>query len=832
MSGHQEVIQKRAARLQAALAVPLLTLGSALAAHAVTAQEPLTLDDVRQLSTTPWLGVSPDGSRVAYLLDAPGTSTDLWLVPSSGGEATRVTEGADVRTVAGWSPDGGRLAYFAPQDDETALWIVEPGAEPQIGCRLPQGARSPGWLADGRLTFSARVASIAGAEASPGGSAAAGAAVFVCQPAGGEVRQVTPAGYHGLDFAWSPGGDRIAISHQAEPGFYEGLESDLVLVDARSGETTPLVTRPGVDRSPLWSPDGTWIAFISGFGRSGLLTNLGVAVVRADGGPARDIGARHDRGGFFEGPFLHAWSPDGLEILYSVVDGLEAPLYRLPAAGGAVAPIPVPAGEGEVTYQYSFAEDGRALAFKRSSTDRPPDVFFVRLGGSPEIRLTDLHAAFRERGLRRAERVRWSAPDGDTIEGMLLRPPESAGPGPHPLVTVLHGGPASAYNLGFPGLAFFNPYQDLLLAARGYAVFLPNPRGSGGYGEAFRRAVRRDWGHGPAADVQAGIDHLVAEGVADTERLALMGWSYGGYLAAWMLAHSGRFAVGSVGAGVFDLTTHYGLGAPQLEEYFGGPPWRLPGLYRQQSPIHHVARIGTPTLIFHGEDDTAVSFAQSELLLAALRTEGVPAELVRYPGEGHSLRQAATQDDSWERLLAWLERWIGSARRGRPVAGSPGAVGGTPAVASAWSDDVTTLDGIIQAYYDVISGPAGTAPDRNRDQHLHRPDALVAITGVRPDGSRSIRTMTLDEYHESFGGTRTTGFFEREIHRETQRFGNVAHVWSTYESSQEAGQAPFARGINSIQLYHDGERWWITSWIFDSERPDNPIPQAYLPGGP
>jgi dienelactone hydrolase len=426
--------------------------------------------------------------------------------------------------------------------------------------------------------------------------------------------------------------------------------------------------------------------------------------------------------------------------------------------------------------------------------------------------------------LSRAERIRWTAPDSTTIEGMLLRPPASAGPGPHPLVTVLHGGPASAYNLSFPSLGFFDPYQDVHLAARGYAVFMPNPRGSGGYGERFRSAVRRDWGAGPAADVHAGIDYLIAQGIADATRLALTGWSYGGYLAAWMLAHSDRFTVGSVGAGVFDLTTHYGLGAPQLEEYFGGPPWRLPSLYRRQSPIQHVAGIRTPTLIFHGETDNAVSIAQSELLHAALRAEGVPTELVRYPGEGHSLRQTTAQDDSWARLLSWLERWIATDGRTR----------GSTSVAAqdASNDDVTTLDGIIEAYYDVISGPAGTAPDRVRDAHLHHPDALVAITGVRRDGTRTISTMSLDEYHESFGGVRTTGFYEREIHRRVEQFGNIAHVWSTYASSREPEDAPFVRGINSIQLYHDGERWWITSWIFDSERRDNPIPAEYRPPAP
>lgn len=789
----------------------------------VTAPSPMraqtlpTLDDIRQLPATPWLGISPDGSRVAYLLSATGASSELWSVPADGGEAVPITREAGVRTVAGWSPNGEAIAFAAADGSGTALWTVRPGAEPRIACTLPQGARAFAWLGDGvRLTFAARAGSAtAQQQPSPGDG------VFVCDSRNGVVRQVTARGYFGLDFAWSPAGDRLAVSTQQRPGFYERLESDLLLVDPATGAETPLVTRPGIDRAPLWSPDGSTIAFVSGFGRSGLLANLGVAVIHPGDASLRDIGTAHDRGGFFEDPLLHAWSADGRDILYAVTDGVQAPLFRIRADGGPPERVTVPADRNQVTYQYSLSADGRRLAYKVSSLDLPPEIFTVRIGEAQARRVTRFHDGFAARGFARAERMNWLAPDSTPIEGLLLRPPASFGSGPFPLVTIMHGGPASAYNLSFPGLAFFDPYQDLHLAARGYAVFMPNPRGSGGYGERFRRAVRRDWGRGPAADVHAGIDRLIADGIADPTRLALTGWSYGGYLAAWMLAHSDRFAVGSVGAGVYDLTLHYGQGAPQLEEYFGGPPWRLPALYRDQSPVHYVARITTPTQIIHGEDDTAVSIAQAELLHAALRAEGVPTEFVRYPGEGHSLRQASVQDDSFERLLAWLERWL---RPGRHAQSTPSV-----SAADRPADDVATLDGILAAYYDVISGPAGTAPDRARDAWLHRPDALVAITGVRPGGERSIRTMTLDEYHESFGGTRTTGFYEREVHRRIDRFGNIAHVWSTYESSREPDGAPFTRGINSIQLYHDGARWWITSWIFDSERRDNPIPAQYLP---
>jgi hypothetical protein len=145
------------------------------------------------------------------------------------------------------------------------------------------------------------------------------------------------------------------------------------------------------------------------------------------------------------------------------------------------------------------------------------------------------------------------------------------------------------------------------------------------------------------------------------------------------------------------------------------------------------------------------------------------------------------------------------------------------------AEDVETLDGILDAYYEVVSRPAGTAPDRERDEWIHHPDALVAITGLGASGAPVIQTMSLSEYHDRFGAADAAAFFEWEVHRVVQRFGNVAHVWSTYASSREPDGEVFGRGINSIQLYNDGSRWWITSWIFDQERAGNEIPPEFLP---
>jgi dipeptidyl aminopeptidase/acylaminoacyl peptidase len=189
-------------------------------------------------------------------------------------------------------------------------------------------------------------------------------------------------------------------------------------------------------------------------------------------------------------------------------------------------------------------------------------------------------------------------------------------------------------------------------------VLQPNPRGSGGFGEEFRRAAAGDWGRGPFADVLAGVDHVVAMGFVDPDRLGVAGWSYGGYLTAWAIGQTDRFAAASVGAGVFDLESHFGQAREQMVEYFGGPPWEIPEAYERDSPSSYVGSIVTPTQVIHGDADWAVAFAQGQQLVASLATIDVPHEFLAYPGQGHTIADPEMQDEAWERVLAWFDRWL------------------------------------------------------------------------------------------------------------------------------------------------------------------------------
>jgi dipeptidyl aminopeptidase/acylaminoacyl peptidase len=291
--------------------------------------------------------------------------------------------------------------------------------------------------------------------------------------------------------------------------------------------------------------------------------------------------------------------------------------------------------------------------------DRPAEVW----AGPPDGEwrcLTDLGRALRDVAIGPRARLGWTAADGLELDGMLVLPPAAApGDGPHPLVTIVHGGP---YGRVSDTAVTRSVLSAQWVATLGYAVFLPNPRGGSGRGPAFAASVAGAVGVADWSDVESGIDRLVADGVADPSRLAIMGWSQGGFMTAWAIGQTDRFRAGVMGAGVSD----WGMmvaesNAPTFESMLGGSTgWEGPGPHRHDelSPISYAHRIRTPLLILHGENDERVPASQGRFMARALRAHGTPYELVVYPREPHGVRERAHVLDIHRRVAAWLERWL------------------------------------------------------------------------------------------------------------------------------------------------------------------------------
>jgi dipeptidyl aminopeptidase/acylaminoacyl peptidase len=272
--------------------------------------------------------------------------------------------------------------------------------------------------------------------------------------------------------------------------------------------------------------------------------------------------------------------------------------------------------------------------------------------------LTRLNGWTAEYATLRKEPLRWKGADGMEMEGLLVRP-AGASPGRKvPLLTIVHGGPAGVFSNGFNVRRGVYPVQ--LFAQAGYAVLLPNPRGSGGYGEVFRKANLRDWGEKDYEDILAGVDALIDSGLADPGRLGIMGWSYGGFMTSRVITKTKRFKAASVGAGVTDTISFTGVAdiPPFMRSYFGAWPWEDPALYASRTAIYNARGITTPTLIQHGEADARVPISQGWELYVALKEQGVPVEFVTYPRQGHGITEPRLIKDAMRRNLDWFERWI------------------------------------------------------------------------------------------------------------------------------------------------------------------------------
>jgi dipeptidyl aminopeptidase/acylaminoacyl peptidase len=337
-------------------------------------------------------------------------------------------------------------------------------------------------------------------------------------------------------------------------------------------------------------------------------------------------------------------------------EGLDTALYRLDPAGPSFRRV---TGWDGWAAALSASDDGTTIAVLASTAYAPRDVW----AGSPDalIRISDTLPGLRGVALGIQERLSWQASDGLEIDGVLVLPPgRSRADGPFPLVTMIHGGP---YDRRADELLVSWGQWGQWLAAAGFAVFHPNPRGGKGHGPEFAAMVSRAVGQDEWTDTLTGIDALVADGVADPARLGIAGWSHGGFMAAWAVTHTDRFRAAVMGAGIADWAMQVGAGELGRTEadLVGSLGWEGPGPHRHDelSPISYAAKATTPVLILHGEKDTNVPVGQAMYFHRALSQFGVEHELVVYPRENHSFTERAHQIDVLERTRSWFTRWLG-----------------------------------------------------------------------------------------------------------------------------------------------------------------------------
>lgn len=632
----------------------------------------LTVEDVLGVRSVGAARISPDGTRVVYEVGAAlaGPHSEpagswLWLVGTGGGAARQITFGPGRDTAPAWSPDGQTIAFLSDRNGGKARPYLLPlaGGEARP-LEEPRGAiKQIAWSPDG-----ATLAVIRNDAEDRDEDKEAPVVVeddpqfdriWLIDVATGEHRRATEAAAHTWELAWLADGSGLALIVSDEPTAASWYGCWLATLDVASGALVKVFQPAGRQVArPVPAPDGKGIAVISCSWSDPGMSGGDLWLVAADWDTPRNLtpglGCSISRA---------IWEPGGGALIGDAIDGTGTSVVRV-GVEGEVERL----WHAAATVSYdglSIAADGATFAAVRSDARHPTEVWGGAVGrdGVTWRPLTDLHAEVRERLTAEFADVAWRGPDGLELGGLLMLPEGRTGP--TPLVAIIHGGPTGAVRHGFvpSGLAALAP----LLAARGIASFLPNYRGSNGRGVAFAEAILGDMGGKEWEDIVAGLDHLVATGVADPARLAIGGWSYGGFMTMWAVGQDPpgglRFKAAVAGAGIANWQSFHGGSILHAWDsaFHRADPFDPAGPYIARAPLTYLDRIATPTLILHGDADRDVPPGQSWEFFRALRDRGVETQLVLYPGSPHGPRKPRHVRDILARSLAWFVDRLGVA---------------------------------------------------------------------------------------------------------------------------------------------------------------------------
>lgn len=674
-------------------------------------KRPLTIDDLARIRTPSDPQMSPDGRRIAFVVKAMDVEKNkyfahIWVVPTSpedaaAGAARQWTHGPESESAPRWSPGGDYLAFTSGREEKKGQIFLLPteGGEAEKITDLPEGTIADlRWSPDGtRLAFTFRptdeawrkeateerkkkersappreITRLHYREEGAGFVPAARYHIHLLDIATREVRQITRGDRDHGPFCWSPDGTRIAFAKNTadDPDLLPNAE-DLFVIPAEGlsegKEATRLLCPQGPKRSLAWSPDGTAIAYL-GHDRPDEVwgvTNTHPWIVPLDGGPARDLtpdrdidfsnAALGDVAGGGEGRPI--WSRDGKSLYALASERGAVDVFRI-ARSKSTKVRPVTQGTHAVLGMTAHAQ-AQNLALLIATPADAGDIYVLPADQSQPRRLTRLNDDLLGE-VALAETLTFDAPssEGHTVPCWALLPPTANEKDPpRPTIVYIHGGPHLMY-----ARALLHEYQAL--AAAGYVVLYPNPRGSKGYGEAWTGAIRGNWG-GPAhADILACVDYAIAQGWSDADRLGVAGGSYGGYLTAWVVGHTDRFAAAVAERGVYNL--HSMAGTCDFvwidRGYFDANTWDDPAAYLRNSPLTYAGDITTPLLILHSEGDLRCPVEQAEQLFAALKRQKKEVVFLRYGAESnHNLSRGGPPDlrlDRQRRIIAWFDRYL------------------------------------------------------------------------------------------------------------------------------------------------------------------------------
>jgi len=615
------------------------------------------------------VALSPDGTHVAWVQSTAATRSKQIYIRETSGNARPVIVEIPVDAERtdfdpAWSPDSKMLAVFSSggEKEQRQLWTVDAdSSSPKKITNLNGYAARPRWSHDGRQIAFLYIEGAGGGGplmAAPATTGVIDTAVHnqriaILNVGTGQLSRVSPENLHIYDYDWSPDDKAFVATAAPGPGDNNWWIAQIYTIDIAKGDSKSIY-KPSLQVAvPRWSPDGKSIAFIEGLMSDEGFHGGNLFTVSAGGSDVvnRTSSRKTSINSFF-------WQAPDRIVLIEYVGGGSA-ISELHLSNNSAQTI-WKGPEGIHAFgnfpNFALSRDGKVAAAVRSTYNSPPEVFAGPLGEWRQL-TKDNATLLADWG--KAESVEW-ANEGFNIQGWLV-PPAKVEPGKkYPMVVLIHGGPSSVTTSEWPASFGMSRAIIAALSVRGYYVLLPNPRGSYGQGEEFTRANVKDFGHGDLRDTLAGLDVVTKKHLIDPARLGVTGWSYGGFMTMWTVTQTDRFRAAVAGAGIANWQSYYGqnLIDQWMIPFFGASVYDDPSVYEKSSPIRFIKNVKTPTLVIAGERDAECPASQSYEFWHALKTLGVPTQLIIYPGEGHLFVEPKNQADRMDQSVAWFDKYL------------------------------------------------------------------------------------------------------------------------------------------------------------------------------